>query len=166
MQLITSGKSATMSLLLIVMFATMRLRAIFLAEWFLSFLPPLCSSARSSATLPCVRRYGKFEFGPKGRTFVTIGAGKPATWGTGVMAAGMRYVYRTLCLRKHREGHWTAYQREKGRTRAKSFASCPPWPLMLATCLDYCYVLPACVTRLHRILLPWFRSSVTLCDTD
>ena len=41
-----------MSLLLIVMFATIFLRAIFLAAWFLSFLPSILSSCRSSATLP------------------------------------------------------------------------------------------------------------------
>lgn len=53
MQPTMSGKRATMSLLLIVMFATIFLRAVFFAEKFLSFLPPLLSSRRSSATLPC-----------------------------------------------------------------------------------------------------------------
>lgn len=53
MQLIMSGKRATMSLLLMVMFATIFLRATFLTEKFLSFFPPLFSSRRSSATLPC-----------------------------------------------------------------------------------------------------------------
>lgn len=52
MQLITSGKSATMSLLLIVMLATIFFKAVFLATWFLSFLPPLLSSRRNSTTLP------------------------------------------------------------------------------------------------------------------
>lgn len=42
-----------MSLLLMVILATIRLSAIFLAEWFLSFFPPDCNSLRSSATLPC-----------------------------------------------------------------------------------------------------------------
>ena len=42
-----------MSLLLIVIFATIFFRAIFFVAWFLSFLPPLASSVRSSATLPC-----------------------------------------------------------------------------------------------------------------
>jgi hypothetical protein len=53
MQFMTSGKSAIMSLLLMVMLATIRFSAIFLAAWFLSFFPPVFSSARSSATLPC-----------------------------------------------------------------------------------------------------------------
>ncbi len=53
MHAMTSGNKATISLLLIVMLATIRLRATFLAEKFLSFLPPLLSSMRSSATLPC-----------------------------------------------------------------------------------------------------------------
>jgi hypothetical protein len=53
MQPMMSGNRATMSLLLIVMFATIFLRATFLTEWFLSFFPPLFSSRRSSATLPC-----------------------------------------------------------------------------------------------------------------
>lgn len=49
-----SGKRLTISLLLMVMFATIFLSAIFLVEKFLSFLPPpLLSSSRSSATLPC-----------------------------------------------------------------------------------------------------------------
>ncbi len=52
MQPTTSGNSATMSLLLMVMLATIFLSAIFFAELFLSFLPPLLSSSRSSATLP------------------------------------------------------------------------------------------------------------------
>jgi hypothetical protein len=60
MQLTISGKRATISLLLMVMLATILLRAIFFAEWFLSFLPPACNSARSSATLPCREQiYGK-----------------------------------------------------------------------------------------------------------
>ena len=52
MQLMTSGKSPIMSLLLIVMLATIFFSAIFLAELFLSFLPPLLSSSLSSAALP------------------------------------------------------------------------------------------------------------------
>ena len=60
MQPTISGNSATMSLLLMVMLATIFLRAVFFAEKFLSFLPPLLSSRRSSATLPCgVRAYDK-----------------------------------------------------------------------------------------------------------
>jgi hypothetical protein len=53
MQEMMSGKRATMSLLLIVMFAMIFFKAIFFAELFLSFFPPLFSSWRSSATLPC-----------------------------------------------------------------------------------------------------------------
>lgn len=53
MHWITSGKRAAMSLLLMVMLATIFLSAIFLRAKFLSFLS-LLSSARSSATLPCV----------------------------------------------------------------------------------------------------------------
>ena len=52
MQLMISGNKAIMSLLLIVMLATIFFKAIFLALKFLSFLPPLESSRRSSATLP------------------------------------------------------------------------------------------------------------------
>lgn len=51
-----SGNNAIISLLLIVILATIFFNAIFLAEWFLSFFPPLFSSCRSSATLPCGRR--------------------------------------------------------------------------------------------------------------
>lgn len=51
----TSGNSATISLLLIVILATIFLSAVFFAAWFLSFLPLLCNSARSSATLPYAR---------------------------------------------------------------------------------------------------------------
>ena len=56
MQLIISGNKAIMSLLLIVILATIFFKAIFFALKFLSFLPPLVSSRRSSATLP-YRRY-------------------------------------------------------------------------------------------------------------
>lgn len=60
MQPTMSGNRATMSLLLMVMFATIFFRAVFFAVKFLSFLPPLLSSRRSSATLPCgVRAYCK-----------------------------------------------------------------------------------------------------------
>jgi hypothetical protein len=53
MHMITSANSATMSLLLIVMFATIFFSAIFFDEYDFSFLPvPACSSALSSATLP------------------------------------------------------------------------------------------------------------------
>lgn len=55
MQLMTSGNSAIMSLLLIVMLATIFFSAVFLAAWPLSFLPLFCNSARSSATFPCYR---------------------------------------------------------------------------------------------------------------
>ena len=55
MHCMTSGKSAAMSLLLIVMLATIFFRAIFFRVKFLSFLS-LWSSARSSATLPYCKR--------------------------------------------------------------------------------------------------------------
>jgi hypothetical protein len=55
MQSTISGNNATISLLLIVMFATIFFNVIFLAEWFLSLFPPLLSSCRSSATLPYQR---------------------------------------------------------------------------------------------------------------
>ena len=51
MQLIMSGNSAAISLLLIVIFATIFLSVIFFLAKFLSFLS-LLSSVRSSATLP------------------------------------------------------------------------------------------------------------------
>lgn len=57
-----SGNKPTMSLLLMVMLATIFLRAIFFWVKFLSFLLPLFSSRRSSATLPC-RVCGKLMFG-------------------------------------------------------------------------------------------------------
>lgn len=62
MQAMMSGKRATMSLLLIVMLATIFLSAIFLVVKFLSFRPPLLSSSRSSATLPC-EVFGKYAGG-------------------------------------------------------------------------------------------------------
>jgi hypothetical protein len=57
MQLIMSGKRFTISLLLMVIFATIFFRAIFLLEWFLSFLLPPFNSVRNSATLPCDGAY-------------------------------------------------------------------------------------------------------------
>lgn len=60
MQPTISMNSATMSLLLMVILATIFLSAVFFAEKFLSFLLPLFNSMRSSATLPCgVRRFCK-----------------------------------------------------------------------------------------------------------
>ena len=56
MQPMTSGNKATMSLLLMVMLATIFLSAIFLMVKFLSFLPPELSSVRSSVTLPWIER--------------------------------------------------------------------------------------------------------------
>ena len=53
MQFIMSEKSATISLLLMVIFATIFFRAVFFVELFLSFFVPLANSIRSSATLPC-----------------------------------------------------------------------------------------------------------------
>ena len=52
-----SGNSATMSLLLMVILATIFFKAIFLPKKFLSFfVAGWRSSARSSATLPCCAR--------------------------------------------------------------------------------------------------------------